>query len=39
MTGVTGKNVAVPAEVMQYLDRVRAAVKRAGVRRLWYPQS
>jgi tryptophan synthase alpha chain len=23
MTGVTGKNVAVPAEVMQYLDRVR----------------
>jgi tryptophan synthase alpha chain len=24
MTGVTGKNVAVPAEVMQYLDRVRA---------------
>jgi tryptophan synthase alpha chain len=25
MTGVTGKNVAVPAEVMQYLDRVRAA--------------
>jgi tryptophan synthase alpha chain len=25
MTGVTGKNVAVPTEVMQYLDRVRAA--------------
>ncbi|MEJ0006109.1 MAG: tryptophan synthase subunit alpha [Steroidobacteraceae bacterium] len=24
MTGVTGKNVAVPGEVMQYLDRVRA---------------
>ncbi len=24
MTGVTGRNVAVPAEVMQYLDRVRA---------------
>jgi tryptophan synthase alpha chain len=24
MTGVTGKSVAVPAEVMQYLDRVRA---------------
>ena len=24
MTGVTGKNVAVPEEVMQYLDRVRA---------------
>jgi tryptophan synthase alpha chain len=24
MTGVTGKNVTVPAEVMQYLDRVRA---------------
>ena len=24
MTGVTGKNVAVPAEVMLYLDRVRA---------------
>jgi tryptophan synthase alpha chain len=24
MTGVTGKNVAVPDEVMQYLDRVRA---------------
>jgi tryptophan synthase alpha chain len=24
MTGVTGKNVAVPAEVMEYLDRVRA---------------
>ena len=25
MTGVTGKNVTVPAEVMEYLDRVRAA--------------
>jgi tryptophan synthase alpha chain len=25
MTGVTGKNVAVPDEVMQYLDRVRSA--------------
>jgi tryptophan synthase alpha chain len=25
MTGVTGNNVAVPNEVMQYLDRVRAA--------------
>jgi tryptophan synthase alpha chain len=24
MTGVTGKNVAVPTEVMEYLDRVRA---------------
>ncbi|HEY6455304.1 MAG TPA: tryptophan synthase subunit alpha [Steroidobacteraceae bacterium] len=24
MTGVTGKNVTVPTEVMQYLDRVRA---------------
>jgi tryptophan synthase alpha chain len=24
MTGVTGKNVAVPEEVMEYLDRVRA---------------
>jgi tryptophan synthase alpha chain len=24
MTGVTGKSVAVPTEVMQYLDRVRA---------------
>ncbi len=27
MTGVTGKNVAVPEEVMQYLDRVRAISK------------
>src|SRR6185437_14199580 len=24
MTGTTGKNVSVPAEVMDYLDRVRA---------------
>jgi tryptophan synthase alpha chain len=27
MTGTTGKNVAVPAEVMVYLDRVRALAK------------
>jgi tryptophan synthase alpha chain len=27
MTGTTGKNVAVPAEVMSYLDRVRALAK------------
>jgi tryptophan synthase alpha chain len=27
MTGVTGKNVTVPAEVMQYLDRVRALAR------------
>ena len=27
MTGTTGKNVAVPAEVMDYLDRVRALAK------------
>jgi tryptophan synthase alpha chain len=27
MTGTTGKNVAVPAEVMGYLDRVRALAK------------
>jgi tryptophan synthase alpha chain len=27
MTGTTGKNVAVPDEVMHYLDRVRAAAK------------
>jgi tryptophan synthase alpha chain len=25
MTGTTGRNVAVPAEVLEYLDRVRAA--------------
>jgi len=27
MTGTTGKNLAVPDEVMHYLDRVRAAAK------------
>jgi tryptophan synthase alpha chain len=27
MTGTTGKNVAVPEEVMEYLDRVRALAK------------
>jgi tryptophan synthase alpha chain len=27
MTGTTGKNVAIPAEVMDYLDRVRALTK------------
>ncbi len=27
MTGTTGKNVAVPAEVVEYLDRVRALAK------------
>jgi len=27
MTGTTGKNVAVPAEVLGYLDRVRAAAR------------
>jgi tryptophan synthase alpha chain len=27
MTGTTGKNVAIPAEVMNYLDRVRALTK------------
>jgi tryptophan synthase alpha chain len=27
MTGTTGKNVAVPAEVVAYLDRVRASAK------------
>lgn len=27
MTGTTGKNVAVPAEVMGYLDRVRSLAK------------
>jgi tryptophan synthase alpha chain len=27
MTGTTGKNVAVPDEVMVYLDRVRALAK------------
>jgi tryptophan synthase alpha chain len=28
MTGTTGRNVAVPAEVLAYLDRVRAIAKR-----------
>lgn len=28
MTGTTGRNVAVPAEVIEYLDRVRAASKQ-----------
>ena len=28
MTGTTGRNVAVPAEVLTYLDRVRAIAKR-----------
>ncbi len=37
-TGVTGKNVAVPAEVMQYLERVRARLHGAGLRGLWHPQ-
>ena len=27
MTGTTGKNVAVPPEVLEYLDRVRALAK------------
>jgi tryptophan synthase alpha chain len=27
MTGTTGKNVAVPTEVVSYLDRVRAVAK------------
>ncbi len=38
MTGVTGKNVAVPTEVMQYLERVRVQSTRAGVCGLWHPQ-
>ena len=27
MTGTTGKNVAVPQDVLNYLDRVRSAAK------------
>ena len=38
MTGTTGRNVAVPEEVLAYLDSVRAAAPRAGVRRLRHPQ-
>ena len=32
MTGTTGKSVAVPDEVLDYMDRVKVDVTRAGVR-------
>ena len=38
MTGTTGKNVAVPQDVLDYFDACSQRIAGAGVRRLRHPQ-
>ena len=37
MTGTTGQGVAVPDEVLAYMDRVKSCSHGSGVRRLRHP--